>query len=81
MHFEDELRQNLVSADPSACENFESIFMKTFEANAPTKTKMVRANNKSHVNKELRRAITRRSTYCRAKTKKNINMFQMIHYS
>ena len=42
--------------------DFESIFMKTLEANAPTKTKIVRANNKPHVNKELRRAITRRST-------------------
>ena len=62
VHFEDELRQNLVSAHPSVYGDFESIFMKTLEANAPTKTKIVRANNKPNVNKELRRAITRRST-------------------
>ena len=62
MHFENELRQNLASAHPSVYGNFESIFMKILEANAPTKTKIVRANNKPHVNKELRRAITRRST-------------------
>ena len=62
VHFEDELKKNLVSAHPSVYGNFESIFMKTLEAHAPTKTKVVRANNKPHVNKELRRAITRRST-------------------
>ena len=62
MHFEGELRQNLVSAPPSVYRNFESIYMKTLEANAPTKTKIVRANNKPHVNNELRRAMTRRST-------------------
>ena len=62
VRFEDELRQSLVSAHPSVYGTFESIFMRTLEANAPTKTKIVRANNKPHVNKELRRAITRRST-------------------
>ena len=31
--------------------------MTTLEANAPLKTKVVRANNKPHVTKELRKAI------------------------
>ena len=62
MRFEDELRQKLISAHLSVYGNFESIFLKTLEANALTKTKIVRANNKPHVNEELRRAMTRRST-------------------
>ena len=35
--------------------------MKTFEENAPEKTKIIRANHKPHVNKELRKAIMKRS--------------------
>ena len=56
------MRQNLISAHPSTYENFESIFLKTLEANAPTKTKIVRANYKPHMNKDLRKAMRKRST-------------------
>ena len=68
VHFEDELRQNLVSAHPSVYGNFESIYMKTLEANAPTKIKIVRANDKPHVNKKLRRAMARRSALKKLQT-------------
>ena len=37
--------------------DFEQIFLETLEANAPTKTKILRANNKPHMNKTLRKAI------------------------
>ena len=46
---------------PSEYGNLESIVVKALETNAPTKTRIVRANNKPHVTKELRRAMTRRS--------------------
>ena len=36
--------------------------MKTLEANAPTKIKIVRGNNKPRMNRTLRRAIMKRST-------------------
>ena len=62
LRFEDELRKNLISAHPSTYGNFESIFLKTFEANAPTKTKIVRANYKPHMNKDLRKAKRKRSS-------------------
>ena len=61
LRFEHELRQNLISAHPSIYGNFESIFLETLEANAPTKTKLVRANDKPHVNKDLREAMGKRS--------------------
>ena len=35
--------------------------MKTLEANAPEKIKIIRANHKPHVNKELRQAIVKRT--------------------
>ena len=53
--------QNLISTHPSIYGNFESIFLETLEANAPTKTKLVRANDKPHMNKDLRKAMRKRS--------------------
>ena len=41
--------------------DFEQIFLETMEANAPTKTKILRANNKRHMNKTLRKAIMSRT--------------------
>ena len=60
LHFEEELRSNLILAHPSTYGNFESIFMNTLEANAPTKKKIVRGNNKPHMSRTLRRAIMKR---------------------
>ena len=62
LRFEDEMRQNLILAHPSTYGNFESIFLKTLEANAHTKTKIVRANDKPHMNKDLRKAMRKRAT-------------------
>ena len=62
MRFEDEMRQNLISIHPSTYGNFESIFLKTLEANTPTITKIVRANDKPHMIKDLRKAMRKRST-------------------
>ena len=41
--------------------NFETAFENALEANAPKKTKIIRGNNKPHVNKELRKAIMKRT--------------------
>ena len=40
---------------------FEDIFLKTLEIHAPTKKKVVRANDKPYMTKSLRKAIMRRS--------------------
>ena len=69
LHFEDDLKRNLASAHPSTYRNFESVFMKTLEENAPTKTKIVGRNNKPLMNRTLCRAIMKRSTLKRIANK------------
>ena len=59
--FKQELTINMVITHPTEYAQFENIFMKTLEENAPVKTKTVRANHKPHVNKELRKAIMKRT--------------------
>ena len=61
LQFEDEMRRKLTLSHPSVYRNFESIFVNALEKNAPTKTRIVRVNNKPHGTKELRRAMSRRS--------------------
>ena len=41
--------------------DFEDIFTETLEKHAPMKTKLLRANNRPHVTKSLRKAIMKRS--------------------
>ena len=53
--------QNHISNHPSEYMDFEQIFLETLEANAPTKAKILRANNKPHVNKTLRKATMSRT--------------------
>ena len=53
LHFEEDLKRNLASAHPSTYRNFEPICKKTLQENAPTKTKIVRGNNKPHMNRTL----------------------------
>ena len=60
--FENELKEKLISTHPSQYMDFEQIFFETLEANAPTKRKVLRANNKPLVNKTLREAIMSRTT-------------------
>ena len=52
---------NMVISHPTEYAQFENVFMKTLEENAPEKTKIVMANHKPHVNKELRKAIMKRT--------------------
>ena len=59
--FKQELTINMVTSHPTEYAQFENVFMKTLEENAPEKTKIVRANHKPHVNKELRKAIMKRT--------------------
>ena len=59
--FEKELKEKLIADHPSQYLNFEQIFHGTLEYNAHTKTKILRANNKPHTNKKLRKAIVLRS--------------------
>ena len=61
--FQPILKKRLTLAHPSEYGNFESIFLKAFETNAPTKTKIFRVNDKPHETKELWRAMTRRSMF------------------
>ena len=59
--FKQELTMNLVITHPTDYTQFENVFMKAIEENAPEKTKIIRANHKHHVNKELRKAIMKRN--------------------
>ena len=65
------MRRKLILSHPSEYGSLESIVVKALETNAPTKTRIVRANNKPHVTKELRRAMTRRSRLTKIANKSN----------
>ena len=52
---------NLKEHSPKDHEDFENIFVSTLNKHAPLKTVVVRGNNKPHMNKNLRRAIMKRT--------------------
>ena len=56
-----DLMRNLQSMPTVSYTNFETAFENALEANAPKKTKFVRENNTPHVNKEIRKAIMKRT--------------------
>ena len=56
-----DLMRNLQSMSTVSYANFETAMENALEANGPKKTKFVRGNNKPHVNKELRKAIMKRT--------------------
>ena len=45
--------------------NFEKIFVDVLNKHAPRKTKFLRDNHKPHLTKELRKAITKRTEFCK----------------
>ena len=55
------LMRNLQSMPTVSYANFETAFENALEANTPKKTKFVRGNNKPYMNKELRKAIMKRT--------------------
>ena len=57
----------MIDCDDS-CDKFENIFTSKLNKHAPKKRKWVRGNHKPHINKELRKAIMKRS---RLKNKAN----------
>ena len=60
--------ENALKCCPNSYDSFEQCFSSKLNEYAPKKTKWVRGNNKSHMNKFLRRAIMKRS-----KLKNNAN--------
>ena len=58
--FGNDLRKNLEN-QPSDYDTFEKLFLETLEIHAPKKTKVLRANHKPYVSKEMRKAIMIRS--------------------
>ena len=50
-----------MSKCPKNYESFENVFVTLLEKKAPRKTKILRRNQKPHVNKNLRKAIMKRS--------------------
>ena len=56
-----DLMRNLQSMPTVSYTSFETAFENTLEANAPKKTYFIKGNNKRHVNKELRKAIMKRT--------------------
>ena len=53
--------ENALKSCPNAYDCFEKCFPSKHNEYAPRKTKCVKGNNKSHINKFLRRAIMKRS--------------------
>ena len=49
--------------DPKVYQNFEENFTRVLHAHTPRKTKVLRGNNKLHVNKNLRKAIMKRPAH------------------
>ena len=58
--FKEALERNLFN-QPKTYETFQNIFLRTLNEFEPLKTKYVRANNKSYVDKEMRKAIMLRT--------------------
>ena len=56
-----ELVNNLKEHPPKDHDDFENIFVSTLNKHAPMKTVVVRGNNKPHMNKNLRKAIMKRT--------------------
>ena len=56
-----ELRENMQNTEVREYETFENIFLKGLNKHAPYKKKLIRANHKPYVTKQLRKAIMKRS--------------------
>ena len=61
--FGGELKVNLQSKGQKNYESFENIFLDVFSSHAPTKKKVIMANQKPYVTKEMRKAIMLRSQF------------------
>ena len=59
--FEQDLKTNLEAEEGGTYESFQSVFLNTLNSYAPQKKKVVRANQKPYVTKEMRKAIMLRS--------------------
>ena len=55
--------ENALKSCPTSCDSFEQCFSSKINKYAPKKTKWVRRNNKSHMNKFLRRAVMKEIKY------------------
>ena len=53
--------QSELEEGPKVYQNFEETFVRVLDAHAPRKTKVLRGNHKRHVDKNLRKAIMKRS--------------------
>ena len=58
--FEEDFNEALIDCDDSY-DKFEIFFTSKLNKHAPNKRKWVRGNHKPHINKELRKAIMKRS--------------------
>ena len=56
-----ELDKKLKNEADMTYDKFETIFLETLETHAPQKSKVIRANSKPYVTKEMRKAIMLRS--------------------
>ena len=59
-YFQNDLKNGL-SKCPKNYESFENVFVTVLDRHAPRKTKILRGNQKRHVDKNLRKAIMKRS--------------------
>ena len=59
--FNEALKMNLETLEEKNYDSFENSFLKTFNSHVPQKKKVLRANHKPYVTKEMRKAIMLRS--------------------
>ena len=59
--FKSDLTLALSGMQTGSLEDFQRILLKTLNKHAPLKSRLIRGNNKPHVNKSLRKAIILRS--------------------
>ena len=63
--------QSKLEESPKVYENFEETFVRVLDAHAPRKTKVLRGSHKPHVDKNLRKAIMKRSALKRKASRTN----------
>ena len=78
--FHEDLKLAFNNTDIQTCEEFEEIFMNLLDHHAPSKKKLLRANNAPYIAKKLRKAIMKRSQlehiYTKTLTEKSLKVYK-----
>ena len=80
--FREELDSKLLQVEPLNSENFEEVYLSVLEVHAPSKEKLIRANESPFMTKEVKKAfmnITRlKNRYLKDNTPKNKDNYKKV---